>query len=584
VGVRNLNHQELPVPNLPGNTPPEERNVIRTHRAGYDLLLHPGLNKGTAFTEEERDIFGLHGLLPPHIGTLEDQRERRWKALSGEPTAFGKYARMRELQDSDETLFYSLMEQHVEELLPVVYTPAVGEGCQRFSEIWHKPRGLFISYPNRHLIDKMLADPRYDDIRCIVVSDGERILGLGDQGAGGMGIPIGKMALYTALGGIPPRHCLPILLDVGTDNQALLDNPIYVGWQHKRVRGQEYDDFIEAFVAAVMRRWPNILLQWEDFAGENALKILKRYRDRLCTFNDDIQGTAAVTTGTLLAAVHATGAPLKEQRIAMFGSGSAGVGIINLLVAAMQDDGLSEAEARQRIYAFNRHGLMVEGDPALRDSQVPLARRKGDVEGWKVSGSGPISLLDTVRNAKITVLVGTSAQAGAFTEDVVREMARHADRPVILPLSNPTSKSEAAPADLMKWTEGKALIGTGSPFAPVEVDGRTVRISQTNNSYIFPGLALGTLVSRARRVTDAMIMAAAKTLASLSPAIHDAAAPLLPPIGDSRKVGIAVAEAVGTAAIAEGVSEMRAGELGDELRKYVWEPVYQPYELVKPEC
>jgi malate dehydrogenase (oxaloacetate-decarboxylating) len=488
---------------------------------------------------------------------------------------------MRDLQDNDEVLFYSLMSQHIEELLPVVYTPAVGEGCQRFSEIWRKPRGLFISYPNRHLIDKMLANPRYNDIRCIVVSDGERILGLGDQGAGGMGIPIGKMALYTALGGIPPHHCLPILLDVGTDNQALLDNPIYIGWQHRRVRGQEYDDFIEAFVAAVMRRWPHILLQWEDFAGENALKILSRYRDRLCTFNDDIQGTAAVTTGTLLAAVHATGIPLREQRIAMFGSGSAGVGIISLLIAAMKNDGLTESEARQRIYPFNRHGLMVEGDPALRPSQVPLARKKEDVQGWKVTAPGPISLFDTVRNAKITVLVGTSAQAGAFTEDVVRQMARHTQRPVILPLSNPTSKSEAKPEDLLRWTDGKALIGTGSPFAPVEIAGRTVRISQTNNSYIFPGLALGILVSRARRVTDGMIMAAAKKLASLSPALHDANAPLLPPIGDSRNVGLAVAEAVVRAATAEGVSDLEPENLQSELRGYVWEPVYRRYKLIK---
>jgi malate dehydrogenase (oxaloacetate-decarboxylating) len=560
----------------------ENQNPIRTNRTGYDLLLDPGLNKGTAFTAEERDVFGLHGLLPPHIGTLEDQRERRKKALDNEATAFGKYALMRDLQDNDEVLFYSLIAHHIEELLPVVYTPAVGEGCQRFSEIWRKPRGLFISYPDRHLMDRMLANPRYDGIRCIVVSDGERILGLGDQGAGGMGIPIGKMALYTALGGIPPHHCLPILLDAGTDNQALLENPIYIGWQHERVRGQEYEDFIEAFVAAVVRRWPNILLQWEDFAGENALKILAKYRDRLCTFNDDIQGTAAVTTGTLLAAVHATGVPLREQRIAMFGSGSAGVGIISLLIAAMKDDGLTEAEARQRIYAFNRHGLMVEGDPALRESQVGLARKKADVEGWKLSGEGPISLLDTVRNAGITVLVGTSAQAGAFTEEIVRAVARNAERPVILPLSNPTSKSEATAADLMKWTDGKALIGTGSPFAPVEVGGRSLRISQTNNSYIFPGLALGILVSRARRVTDGMIMAAAKTLASLSPAVEDANAPLLPPIGDSRKVGLAVAEAVGLAAIAEGVAEISAdASLPDALREYVWEPVYRPYELVR---
>ncbi len=561
---------------------PETTHVIRTHRTGYDLLNHPGLNKGTAFTAEERDVFGLHGLLPPHIGTLEDQRERRKKALDNEPTAFGKYALMRDLQDNDEVLFYSLIAHHIEELLPVVYTPAVGEGCQRFSEIWRKPRGLFISYPDRHLMDKMLANPRYDEIRCIVVSDGERILGLGDQGAGGMGIPIGKMALYTALGGIPPHHCLPILLDAGTDNQALLENPIYIGWQHERVRGQEYEDFIESFVAAVVRRWPNILLQWEDFAGENALKILAKYRDRLCTFNDDVQGTAAVTTGTLLAAVHATGVPLREQRIAMFGSGSAGVGIISLLIAAMKDDGLTEAEARQRIYAFNRHGLMVEGDPALRESQVGLARKKADVEGWKLSGEGPISLLDTVRNAGITVLVGTSAQAGAFTEEIVRAVARNAERPVILPLSNPTSKSEATAADLLKWTDGKALIGTGSPFAPVEVDGRSLRISQTNNSYIFPGLALGILVSRARRVTDGMIMAAAKKLASLSPAVEDANAPLLPPIGDSRKVGLAVAEAVGLAAIREGVAEISAdASLPDALREYVWEAVYRPYELVR---
>ncbi len=556
----------------------EHPSVIRTHRTGYDLLLHPGLNKGTAFTEEERTIFGLHGLLPPHIGTLEDQRERRKKALDNEPTAFGKYSLMRDLQDNDETLFYSLIAHHVEELLPVVYTPAVGEGCQRFSEIWRKPRGLFISYPERRLMDQMLANPRYDDIRCIVVSDGERILGLGDQGAGGMGIPIGKMALYTALGGVPPQHCLPILLDAGTDNQALLDNPIYVGWQHPRVRGQEYDNFIEAFVCAVQRRWPNILLQWEDFAGENALRLLDRYRDRLCTFNDDVQGTAAVTTGTLLAAVHATGVPLRDQRIAMFGSGSAGVGIIHLLIAAMREDGLTEAEARQRIYAFNRHGLLVEGDASLRASQVPLARTRDEVAGWTLSGPGPISLLDAVRNAHITVLCGTSTQPGAFTEDIVRAMATHTMHPVILPLSNPTSKSEAAPADLLSWTGGRALIGTGSPFSPVEIDGRTVRISQTNNSYIFPGLALGILVSRARRVTDAMFMAAAKTLASLSPALADPSAPLLPPIGDSRRVGLAVAEAVARQAIAEGLSPLDdPSTLEDELRNYVWEPLYRPY-------
>jgi malate dehydrogenase (oxaloacetate-decarboxylating) len=555
--------------------------VIRTHLTGFGLLMNPRLNKGTAFTEQERDAFSLHGLVPPHIGTLEDQRERRTIALRNRSSSFSKYRLMRDLQDNDETLFYSFIEHNVEELLPVVYTPAVGEGCQRFSEIWRKPRGLFLSYPNRDRIEKILAHPRYNNIRCIVVSDGERILGLGDQGAGGMGIPIGKMALYTALGGIPPEHCLPILLDVGTDNEALLNDPIYIGWRHNRVRGQEYDDFVEAFVSAVERRWPHILLQWEDFAGVNAQRLLERYRDRLCTFNDDIQGTAAVTTATILAAVHATGIPLHEQTIVMFGSGSAGIGIIELLIAAMREQGLSDADARRRIYAFNRYGLLVEGCRGIRPEQQHLLRKREDVAAWKLSDREDISLLDVVRNAKVTVLAGVSAQAGAFTEEIVREMARHTDRPVILPLSNPTSKSEAIPADVLRWTDGRALVGSGSPFPPVEVNGKMVRISQINNSYIFPGLALGILASKARRVTDNMIMAAAKTLASLSPARNDKDEALLPPIGDSRKVGLVVGEAVAHQAIADGVADPADGEsMRERINAYVWEAAYLPYERV----
>ena len=558
--------------------------VVRTSLHGLDLLMNPRLNKGTAFTEAERDTFALHGLLPPHIGTLEDQRARRKRVLDSRPTAFGKYSNMRDLQDNDETLFYSLIAEHTEELLPIVYTPAVGEGCQRFSEIWRKPRGLFLSYPDKDRIAQILSSPRYDEVRCIVVSDGERILGLGDQGAGGMGIPIGKMALYTALGGIPPEQCLPVLLDVGTDNAALLHDPIYIGWQHQRIRGQEYDDFVETFVTAVERRWPHILLQWEDFAGSNAARLLARYRDRLCTFNDDIQGTAAVTTATLLAAVNATGIPLREQTIAMFGSGSAGIGIVDLLIAAMKEQGLSEEQARKRIYAFNRYGLIVEGGKGIRAEQQPLARKREDVAGWKLSSSsdtGAISLLDVVRNAGITVLAGVSAQPGAFTEEIVREMARHTPHPVIFPLSNPTSQSEAAPADLLRWTGGRALVGTGSPFAPVEVNGKSIRIAQVNNSYIFPGLALGILVSRAKRVTDGMIMAAAKALAALSPARNDKSAPLLPPIADSRNVSLLVAEAVGRQAIADGVAEAAdEASLANELRAYVWEPVYVPYERI----
>ena len=555
--------------------------VLRTSLSGIDLLLNARLNKGTAFTEAERDIFDLHGLLPPHVGTLEDQRKRRKMALDNRVTPFGKYNLMRELQDSDETLFYSFIEQNIEELLPIVYTPAVGEGCQRFSEIWRKPRGLFLSYPNRERMEKILTNPRYDNVRCIVVSDGERILGLGDQGAGGMGIPIGKMALYTALGGIPPEHCLPVLLDVGTDNELLLNDPIYIGWQHKRIRGAEYDEFVESFVAAVQKRWPHILLQWEDFAGVNAMNLLERYRDRLCTFNDDIQGTAAVTTATLLAAVHATGVPLSQQRIAMFGAGSAGIGIIDLLISAMKDEGLTEAEARSRIYAFNRYGLLVEGCKGIKQGQEKLLHPRSEVAQWRLEGGDSISLLEVVRNAGITVLAGVSAQAGAFTEEIVRSMAKNCERPVIFPLSNPTSKAEATPADLLRWSDGRALVGTGSPFPPVEVNGVLQRISQVNNSYIFPGLALGILVSRAQRVTDRMIMAAARKLASLSPARLDPAAPLLPPLKDSRAVGLQVGEAVARQAIADGVSTLDPTQVPAELKAYVWNPVYLPYERIR---
>jgi len=555
--------------------------VVRTPLHGFELLHNARLNKGTAFTEAERTAFGLHGLLPPHIGTLEDQRERRMRVLNGRDTAFLKYSNMRDLQDNCETLFYSLIAHHTEELLPIVYTPAVGEGCQRFSEIWRRPRGLFLSYTHKDRIEEILSDPGFDEVRCIVVSDGERILGLGDQGAGGMGIPIGKMALYTALGGIPPEHCLPILLDVGTDNEERLHDPIYIGWQHKRIRGPEYDEFIEEFVTAVERRWPHILLQWEDFAGVNAAIFLKRYRNRLCTFNDDIQGTAAVVTGTLLAAVLATGKPLKEQTIAMFGSGSAGIGISDLLVDEMKIEGLTEEEARNRIYAFNRHGLLVEGCEGIRPGQEPLVRKRADVAGWKLSGSGAISLLDVVRNAKVTILVGTSAQAGAFTEEMVREMAKHTERPIIFPLSNPTSKAEAAPVDLLRWTDGRVLVGTGSPFTPVDVNGKQIRISQVNNSFIFPGLALGILVSRTTRVSDAMIMASAKALAKLSPALQDPSAPLLPPIADCRKVSMVVAEAVAKQAMADGTAfPMDDETLRECLLEYVWEPVYHLYQRI----
>jgi malate dehydrogenase (oxaloacetate-decarboxylating) len=550
----------------------------RISLSGFNLLNSPRLNKGTAFSDHERDVFGLHGLLPPHVGTLEEQIERRIKAFREQPNAFHKYSFLRELQNSNETLFYALLVRNIEEMLPVVYTPTVGEGCQRFSEIWRKPRGLFLSYPNRHRIDQILSHSRYDGVKCIVVSDGERILGLGDQGAGGMGIPIGKMALYTALSGIHPEHCLPILLDVGTDNEERLKSPIYIGWTHHRVRGEEYDAFVDVFVNSVKKRWPHVLLQWEDFAGSNASRLLARYKDQLCTFNDDIQGTAAVASATLLSAINVTGVPLEQQTIIVFGFGTAGIGITNLLEQFMQDKGISKEEARNRFYAVDRYGLITEKSKEVRPEQLPYARKEAEVRGWR-QANGEIALQDVIRHAKPSVLIGVSGQAGAFTEDAVREMARNTDRPVIFPLSNPTARCEATPQDLLDWTEGRALIGTGSPFEPVTIWGKKVRIDQTNNSYIFPGLALGIVASRAKRVTDAMVMAAAKELARLVPTQKDKKASLLPSLADSRQLSRSIAQAVGRQAIQDGQAQVDGEDsLERELQANIWEPVYVPYE------
>ena len=553
----------------------------RVSLCGFNLINSPRLNKGTAFTDHERDIFQLHGLLPPHIGNLDEQIERRMQALEQQPTSFDKYAFLRDLQDTNETLFYAMLVRNVEKMLPLVYTPTVGEGCQRFSEIWRKPRGLFLSYPNKDRIAQILSHRRYDEIKCIVVSDGERILGLGDQGAGGMGIPIGKMALYTALGGIYPEHCLPILLDVGTDNEERLKSPIYIGWRHHRVRGQDYDDFVDMFVNRVKKRWPHVLLQWEDFAGSNAARFLTRYRDQLCTFNDDIQGTAAIAATTLVSAINVTGVPLEQQRIAVVGFGSAGLGITNLLAQFVQDKGLSAEEARSRFYAIDRYGLITESTRDVHPEQRPYARKAQEVQGWSAQ-NGEITLLDVVRNAKPSVLIGVSGQTGVFTEEVVREMAKHTNRPVIFPLSNPTSRSEATPQELMDWTEGRALIGTGSPFAPVSVGGKKIHTAQTNNSYIFPGLALGIIASKSRRVSDTMVKAAASELIRYLPTQTNKEGSLLPPLSDARRLGRFIGEAVGRQAIQEGLAQVADEDaLVRELEANIWEPQYEMYEFAE---
>src|SRR5882724_8410033 len=563
--------------------PAAQPSILMTPLSGHLLLSDSLLNKGTAFSEQERDEFELHGLLPPRVASLDEQVSRRLQALRGFATDLERYSFLRELQDTNETVYYALLTRNIEELLPIVYTPTVGAGCQFFSSLFRKPRGLFLSLPHRKRIRQILADPRYDGIRCIVVSDGERILGLGDQGAGGMGIPIGKMALYTALGGIRPEWCLPILLDVGTDNEQRLADPLYIGWRNQRVRGADYEDFVDQFVRAVKRRWPHVLLHWEDFAGGNASKFLARYRNELCTFNDDIQGTAAVATATLLSAINVTGVPLTEQRIAVFGFGAAGMGITELIVSAMREAGLGEKEARARFYALDRYGLIVEGGQGVRPEQEPFARRRLELSAWQIINPANIGLPEVVRNAKPTVLIGASGQPGAFTEEAIRAMAKNVERPIIFPLSNPVSRCEATPQQLVDWTEGRALIGTGSPFPPASYQGRPAPFAQTNNSYIFPGLALGILSSRARRVSDAMVKAATLALVELLPTRRDKQAPLLPPLKDLRAVSQKVARAVGLQAIKDGLAEVDEAELQKELAANFWEPVYEPYEHAEPD-
>src|SRR5271166_3616961 len=555
-----------------------EQPFIDTALFGYELLNDPLLNKGTAFTEEERDSFELHGLLPPNVATLEEQADRRMQAFRRLPNDLARYIFLRGLQDTNEVLFYALLAGDLTEMLPVVYTPTVGLGCQEFSQSFRKPRGLFLSIPYMTRIKRILANPRFDNVEAIVVTDGERILGLGDQGAGGMGIPIGKLALYTACGGLHPSTTLPIMLDVGTNNAERLADPLYVGWRHERVRGAGYDDFIAAFVSAVIERWPHVLLQWEDFARDNATRLLQRYRDRLCTFNDDIQGTAVVTAGTLLAAVNVTGAPLIHHRIAVLGGGSAGIGISSLLLEAMRSNGLSEKEARSRFYVVDRDGLLVEGMPGLLDFQAPFAQPRESVASWHLEQPGRIGLIDVARNAHPTVLVGVSGQPGGFSERVVRTIAEITPQPIIFPLSNPTSRSEATPTDLLAWTQGRAVIGTGSPFPPVRKDGVSFRVDQTNNAYVFPGIGLGSIAVKARRVSDGMLMAAARALAEASPSARDRNANLLPPVTQLREVSNRVALAVALQAQAEGLAEEGGREeLASRVGARMWTPNYRPY-------
>ncbi|KTD23235.1 NAD-dependent malic enzyme [Legionella londiniensis] len=554
--------------------------AIKVKECGRTLLRDPLLNKGTAFTAEEKEALDLMGLLPCSTETIEDQLLRCRDAYSAKITPLEQHIYLRALQDRNEILFYRFIIDNLEEMMPIIYTPVVGEACQYFHHIYRQPRGLFISYPEVHKMDAILSSlAKRRDVRVIVVTDGERILGLGDQGAGGLGIPIGKLSLYTACGGIDPAQTLPVILDVGTNNQEKLADPEYLGWRHSRISGDEYDEFVDQFVKGVKRHFPKALLQFEDFAQLHAYPLLERYRNELCTFNDDIQGTAAVAVAAIIAATNVCGIPLKEHRIALLGAGSAGCGISEQLVCAMINQGLSESEARSRFYLVDRFGLLHDKMADLLPFQKPFARNHGNLQGWDLKTPPQIGLQDVVNNAQPTILLGVSGQPQQFTQAVVQSMASYCPRPIIFPLSNPTSRAEAAPIDLLNWTKGKALIATGSPFEAVNYNGHLIPVAQCNNSYIFPGVGLGVVAAHARRVTDGMMMTAALALSELAPAMKTGEGRLLPELNSIREVSQHIAKAV----IKKAIEEDHADNMTDEdiekkIKETMWYPDYQKFE------
>lgn len=530
---------------------------------GVALLHDPRLNKGTAFTEEERDSLGLRGLLPPRVLTIDEQLERVTTQVQGKPNDLDRYIYLVGLQDRNETLFYRLVTTQITALMPIIYTPTVGEACMRFGQIFRRPRGLYISAYDRGRVRNVLANWPEASVDVIVVTDGERILGLGDLGAQGMGIPIGKLALYTACAGIHPARCLPVVLDVGTNNDALRNDPFYPGIPDRRIRGTEYDELVEEFVTAVQEIFPDALLQWEDFATENARGLLARYRDRLCTFNDDIQGTAAVSVAALLGATRITRAPLREQRIMFYGAGASATGVADLIVAAAQRDDLTESDATEHIWLYDSQGLVTSGRTELAAHKRRYAHDHSAIN----------DLATAVRAVKPTALIGLSTRGGAFNEDVLRALSEHNERPIVFALSNPTSKAECTAEQAYRFTDGRAVFACGSPFPPVQLNGKHFEARQANNAYIFPGLGLGTVLCKARRVSDGMFLAAADALASFVTDEDLASGAVLPRLDSIRAVSVAVAAAVIRQAGEEGLTD--AG-LPVELEKYVEESMYQP--------
>lgn len=554
---------------------------IETPLMGSDLLSTPMLNKGCAFTLEERELFGLSGLLPGQVETLEQQAARMYLQYYEHHSNLGKNIYLNVLHDYNQILFYKLASQHLEEMLPIIYTPTVGEAVQRFSTEMRQSRGLYISYRDRNKIESILDNRLPPEVDLSVVTDGEAVLGIGDQGIGGINISSAKLMVYTLCGGINPQRVLPIQLDVGTNNQHLLNDPMYLGWRHERISGQEYDDFIDAFVQAITKKFPHLFLHWEDFGRDNARRILTRYRDSICTMNGDMQATGAVALACVLAGVTASGTPLTNHRVVILGAGTAGVGIAEQIAGAMVREGLSETEARDKIWLVDKNGLLMK-ENSMMPFQEPYAKSMKDMANWQLRNLNEINLYDVVKNVEPSILIGCSTATGAFTEEIVKMMAAKVGRPIIMPLSNPNSLAEAKPENLIHWTEGKAIIATGSPFPEVSYAGKWQRISQSNNAFAFPGIGLGIVVSKASRFTDDMLWAATRALSECSPVYQDITAPILPKLAEARMVSSKVAFAVAEQARKEGLARVAAGlDFKQAIRHSMWEPTYHPYKKVK---
>ncbi len=549
---------------------------LKVGQTGSELLHNPLLNKGTAFDERERYEFGLIGLLPPHVATLEEQKERVYENYLVKPSNLEKYVFLRALQDRNETLFYALVWDHIEEMTPIIYTPTVGEAVQKLSHIYRISRGLWISPENVEMMDSMATNLPSQDIDVIVVTDNQGILGIGDQGAGGMGISIGKLSLYTLGAGVAPQGCLPISLDVGTDNTALLDDPLYLGHKHHRYTGEAYNQFIDRFVTKIKELYPNALLQWEDFSKQNAFSNLDRYRDSVFSFNDDIQGTGAVVTAGVIGATRIIDEVFHEQTFLIYGAGAGGMGVARQLRNSMIGCGLSEEEAVARVFVVDSRGLITKDREGLEEYKLPFAKDPGEVSGWKLEREGNISMEDVIVNARVTVLLGLSGQPGSFNRKVVELMLDNIHTPIIFPLSNPTSKGEAKPADIYEWTGGRAIVATGSPFGDVTFEGKAYRIGQGNNVFIFPGLGLGAISAGAKRITDEMFTAAASRLADLMPSDAASTHCVFPRVSDLDKVSEQVAMAVYNMAVKQGLATVDPDlDPVEVIRTRKWRPVYK---------